>query len=59
MSNDRDHLDAMAQAITDEYLYRQALSFLECAINLMATIREPEHVAMILRDEAEILETYG
>lgn len=59
MSNDREHLDAMAQAITDEYLYRQALSFLECAINLMATIREPEHVAMILRDEAEILETYG
>lgn len=59
MSNERDHLDAMAEAITDEYLYRQALSFLECAINLMATIREPEHVAMILRDEAEILETYG
>lgn len=59
MNEDRDHLDAMAEAITDEYLFRQALSFLECAINLMATIRHPEEVAAILRDEAEILEMYG
>jgi hypothetical protein len=60
MSEDeRDHLDAMAECITDEFLFRQFMAFLECAINLGATLRRPEEVAAILRDEAEILEMYG
>jgi hypothetical protein len=49
----------MAVCITDEFLFRQAMSFIECAINLMATIRHPEEVAAILRDEADLLEQFG
>ena len=56
---ERDHLDVMAECITDEFLFRQAMSFIECAINLMATIRNPDEVAAILRDEADLLEQFG
>jgi hypothetical protein len=57
--SERDHIDAMAECITDEFLFRQSMSFIECAINLMATIRHPEEVAAILRDEADLLEQFG
>jgi hypothetical protein len=57
--SERDHLDAMAECITDEYLFRQAMNFIKCAINLMATIRHPVEVADILRDEADMLEQFG
>jgi hypothetical protein len=56
---DRDHLDATAECITDEFLFRQSMSFIGCAVNLMATIRNPEEVAAILRDEADLLERFG
>jgi len=56
---ERDHLDAMAECITDEFLFRQFMTFLECAINLGATLRHPDEVAAILRDEADLLEQFG
>ncbi|HEV2503765.1 MAG TPA: hypothetical protein VGV39_11865 [Mesorhizobium sp.] len=49
-------LETLAQKASAQYLRRSSLTFLECAINLMATHMSLEEVASILRQEADHLE---
>lgn len=51
-------LDALSETATDEYLRRSSVTFLECAISLMATHMTMTVVAEILRQEASIIEQY-
>lgn len=52
-------LDALSETATDEYLRRSSVTFLECAISLMATHMTMSEVAEILRQEARNLEEFG
>ena len=52
-------LDAVSEAATAEYLRRTSITFLECAISLMATHLSMAEVAAILRDEANQIEQFG
>jgi len=56
MPEDLDHL---SEAATREYLRRSSLTFLECAISLLATHMSIEEVAQILRQEADDIEQFG
>lgn len=51
-------LEAMSEAARDDYLRRSSITFLECAISLMATHMTMNEVAQILREEAAIIEQY-
>lgn len=54
----QSELDAISESATDEYLRRSSITFLECAISLMATHMTIAEVAEILRQEASIIEQY-
>src|SRR6185437_6672240 len=45
-------VEALSEAATAEYLRRSSLTFLECAISLMASHMSMAEVAEILRQEA-------
>lgn len=49
-------LEALSEEATAEYLRRSSLTFLECAINLMATHMSLDEVASVLRQEADQIE---
>ena len=49
-------LETLSEKAAAEYLRRSSLTFLECAINLMATHMSLEEVAAILRTEADQLD---
>lgn len=57
--DDFDDLNRKADDATADYLRRSSIAFLECAINLMMSHMTPQHVAHILREEADIIEDYG
>lgn len=49
-------LETLSQKAAAEYLRRSSLTFLECAINLMATHMSLDEVAAVLREEADQLD---
>lgn len=52
-------LDELAEQATDDFLHRSSITFLECAIHLMATHMSLEEVAHILEEEARLLRELG
>jgi len=50
-----DPLDRLADEATADYLRRSSITFLECAIHLMATHLTMEQIAQILEQEAQML----
>ena len=49
----------MAAEATEAYLRRSSISFLECAIHLMATHISVDEIAEILEEEARQLREFG
>jgi predicted HTH domain antitoxin len=49
----------MAAEATEAYLLRSSISFLECAIHLMATHISVDEIAEILEEEARQLREFG
>lgn len=54
-----DRLKKMAEAETNQYLARQAITFLQCSVNLLAHSFEPEEVAEILEAMADDMRDWG
>lgn len=54
-----DALSDVAERATSEYLRRQSISFLECAVNLCATSMPLDTVADLLEAQAEMLREHG
>lgn len=52
-------LNEIAKRSVEEFQRREAMMFLECAINLLCTNMALEEVAQHLRDHAELLEEWG
>jgi len=52
-------IDRIADQESIAFRRRQAMTFLECAINLLAHDYRPEEVADILRTQARMLEEWG
>lgn len=52
-------LEAISQEVTAGYLHRSSVTFLECAISVMATHMSVEAVAGILEEEARQLREFG
>lgn len=52
-------IETLSEEATAEYLRRSSITFLECAISLMATHMTMAEVAAVLRQEADQLEEFG
>lgn len=52
-------IETLSEQATAEYLRRSSVTFLECAISLLATHMTMAEVAAILREEADQLEELG
>lgn len=55
VSDDIRKLNDMAETATNEFLVRNSITYLECAISLMLTHVSKERVAEILRQEARMV----
>lgn len=57
-----EEINALADVVereTGEYLRRQSIAFLECAVNLCATSMPLDTVADLLEAQAEMLREHG
>ncbi|MDW9772564.1 hypothetical protein GOA89_11495 [Sinorhizobium meliloti] len=57
-----EELNALSDVVereTGEYLRRQSIAFLECAVNLCATSMPLDTVADLLEAQAEMLREHG
>jgi hypothetical protein len=54
-----DQLSQISASQVDDFLKRSSITFLECAINLMATHMSKEEIAATLEEEARLVKEMG
>ena len=57
--DEHDPIGEVSQSEASEYLRRSSVSYLECAISLMASHMDVDMVAGILEEEARQLREFG
>ncbi|MCR4264685.1 hypothetical protein [Nitratireductor sp. ZSWI3] len=55
MTVPRKQLDHMSKKVTEDYLRRSSITYLECCISLMLTHLAAEEVARVLEQEARFI----